>query len=74
MTIEEETHRQRARSFGEAADLYERYRPGYPAALYAHIAAAVPGPRVLEIGAGTGIATRQLLAVGLDVVALEPDP
>ncbi|WP_051367081.1 class I SAM-dependent methyltransferase [Hamadaea tsunoensis] len=74
MTTAEEANESRARSFGAAADLYERYRPGYPAALFAHIAAQVPGPRVLEIGAGTGIATRELLAAGLDVTALEPDP
>ncbi|TXH21112.1 MAG: ubiquinone/menaquinone biosynthesis protein, partial [Mycobacterium sp.] len=33
------------------------------------------GPvRVLDVGAGTGIASRQLIARGAELVALEPDP
>jgi SAM-dependent methyltransferase len=63
----------RALSFGQAADAYERYRPTYPAALTADVAALVPGRRVLEVGAGTGKATRALLAAGLDVHCVEPD-
>ena len=30
--------------------------------------------RVLDVGAGTGIASRQLIAHGAELVALEPDP
>jgi trans-aconitate methyltransferase len=34
-----------------------------------------PGARTLEIGAGSGIATRRLLELGADpLVAIEPDP
>jgi SAM-dependent methyltransferase len=33
-----------------------------------------PGSRVLEIGPGTGQVTLRLLALGADVVAVEPDP
>jgi SAM-dependent methyltransferase len=66
--------RQRARSFGAAAQLYEQARPSYPAQLFAHIAAALPGPRVLEVGAGTGKATVGLAALGLELTCIEPDP
>ncbi|WP_423141773.1 class I SAM-dependent methyltransferase [Parablastomonas sp. CN1-191] len=61
--------------FGRDAALYDRARSAYPGALYAAIAARLPaGPRVLEIGAGTGLATRGL--AGLEpsrLVLVEPD-
>jgi SAM-dependent methyltransferase len=66
--------RQLALSFGSAADLYDRARPGYPDGLFSHIAAELPGPRVLEVGAGTGKATSGLVSAGLDVTCIEPDP
>ncbi|MER7769579.1 methyltransferase domain-containing protein [Kitasatospora sp. NPDC096140] len=64
--------RLRARSFGVAAAAYQAGRPGYPQAL---IGSAVPreARRVLDLGAGTGKATRLLVEAGLDVVAVEPD-
>jgi SAM-dependent methyltransferase len=63
----------RARSFGAAAEIYERARPGYPDAAVDWL---VPeGARtVLDLGAGTGKLTRSLAARGLDVVAVEPLP
>jgi SAM-dependent methyltransferase len=63
----------RARSFGAAADVYERARPGYPDAAVDWL---VPkGARtVLDLGAGTGKLTRALAARGVDVVAVEPLP
>lgn len=60
--------------FDEAAELYDRARPGYPAALYddlATLAGIGPGCRVLEIGAGTGKATLPLAERGCEVVAVE---
>ncbi len=63
--------------FGEVAEEYERHRPDYPGALIDElvmIAGVGPGDPALEIGAGTGKATRHLLWRGLDVTALEPDP
>ena len=64
----------RARSFGQVAELYERWRPGYPDALYADVLNLGPGGRVLEAGAGTGRATLALARRGASVVAVEPDP
>jgi SAM-dependent methyltransferase len=61
----------RARSFGAAADVYERSRPLYPDAAIDWL---VPeGARtVLDLGAGTGKLTRSLTKRGLEVVAVEP--
>lgn len=65
--------RQRAESFGSAAARYDRHRPRYPAELIADLV-AYQGIRVLDVGAGTGIAGAQLRAAGADVLAVEPDP
>jgi SAM-dependent methyltransferase len=64
-----------ANSFGQAADLYDRARPGYPAEAiqWALAAAEPPAARVADLGAGTGIMTRQLIGLGYDVLAIEPD-
>ncbi|WP_432482190.1 class I SAM-dependent methyltransferase [Kineococcus esterisolvens] len=62
-----------ARSFGAAAAVYERARPGYPAGALDWV--LPPGARrVLDLGAGTGKLTRLLVARGLEVVAVEPTP
>jgi SAM-dependent methyltransferase len=62
------------RQFGECAEVYDRVRPGYPRDLFARLAAYVPaGGTVVEVGAGTGIATRELLRQGWSVIAVEPD-
>lgn len=61
-----------ALSFGSAADLYDRIRPTYPPeALRWALAGA--GPRIVDLGAGTGIMTRVLVGLGYDVTAVEPD-
>jgi SAM-dependent methyltransferase len=61
----------RARSFGAAADAYERARPEYPEAAVDWLLPA--GARtVLDLAAGTGKLTRALVARGLEVVAVEP--
>ncbi|MEU9337013.1 class I SAM-dependent methyltransferase [Streptomyces sp. NPDC048290] len=71
----EESRRSRlSRIFDEDAELYDRARPGYPAALYddlAELAGAGPGSRVLEVGCGTGQATVPLVRRGCRVVAVE---
>ena len=69
--------RERRLVFGEVADVYDRVRPSYPDALIDVVIDAgnvAPGDRLLEIGAGTGKATRAFLARGLAVTAIEPDP
>ena len=67
------TDRARADSFGAAARLYDARRPGYPNQLIADLLSR-GAQRVLDVGAGTGIASRQLLDNGADVLAVEPDP
>ena len=62
-----------AESFGADAERYDRARPGYPAALVEQIAAASPGPGVLDVGCGTGIAARQFQAAGCRVLGVDPD-
>jgi len=62
-------------SFDNVADVYERSRPGYAPAALAWLAERLgigPGRRVLDLAAGTGKLTRQLLALGAEVVAVEP--
>ncbi len=60
-----------ATSFGPAADIYERGRPGYPAAALDWL---LPPhrPRVVDLGAGTGKLTRQIRDRGLQVTAVDP--
>jgi SAM-dependent methyltransferase len=65
----------RALSFGVMAEAYERYRPGYPGRLFDLVAdyAGRPIRTALEIGAGTGKATRLFAGRGVAVTATEPD-
>jgi protein-L-isoaspartate O-methyltransferase len=69
------TDRERLRAtFDQAAELYDRARPGYPPALFddlAELAGAGAGRRVLEIGPGTGQATVPLPSAGCRIVAVE---
>ena len=67
-------HRQTAESFGADPDRYDRARPSYPVALVERIVAASPGPDVLDVGCGTGIAARQCQAAGCRVLGVDPDP
>ena len=63
-----------ARSFGSVAELYEANRPPYAEAAVDWVAARLPLHDVLDLAAGTGKLTRQLVEHGARVVAVEPDP
>jgi len=63
--------------FGEVAEQYDRARPSYPDELFDAVIAhggLTPGGTALEIGAGTGKATRGFTSRGVTVHALEPSP
>jgi ubiquinone/menaquinone biosynthesis C-methylase UbiE len=62
----------RARSFGTVAEAYDRGRPSYPAEAVAWLAGG-DAKVVLELGAGTGKLTRELVDQGHAVFATEPD-
>ncbi|WDP98065.1 class I SAM-dependent methyltransferase [Micromonospora chalcea] len=68
-----------ALSFGAAAAEYDRFRPRYPRAALRWALDGLSDARVVDLGAGTGILTRGLLALTADgtvgqVVPVEPDP
>lgn len=69
------TRETRRMSFNADAAAYRRGRPPYPDAVFDLLAQRCglrPGVRVLEIGAGPGLATGPLLAAGAHVAAVEP--
>jgi SAM-dependent methyltransferase len=63
------------RVFNEVPELYDRVRPTYPDELFGDLV-AITGmdgrSSVLEVGCGTGQATRSLAALGCSVTAVEP--
>lgn len=66
--------------FSDRVADYVKHRPDYPpAALAAALGATDPDPRtgtgliVADVGAGTGISTRQLADLGARVIAVEPN-
>jgi SAM-dependent methyltransferase len=66
-----------AATFDRAADLYQRARPEYPAALFDRLVDVTglrPGGRLLEIGAATGKATLPLARRGYRITCIEPGP
>jgi SAM-dependent methyltransferase len=65
----------RALSFGAVAESYERFRPGYPVELVDMVLSYAGRPirTALEIGAGTGKATRVFAQSGIMITATEPD-
>jgi SAM-dependent methyltransferase len=66
----------RALSFGPVAPAYERFRPGYPGEVADQVLAYAGRPvrTALEVGAGTGKATRVFASRGVAVTATDPDP
>lgn len=66
-----------AKGFAREADAYERARPAYAQEAIDWIGERTglgPGRTVVDVGAGTGKLTRQLVATGARVVAVEPIP
>ena len=62
------------RTFDEVARLYNEIRPRYPDALFEKLMAVAglqPGSTLLEIGPGTGQATRPLAMKGFAITAIE---
>ena len=62
-----------AESFGADPARYDRARPRYPQEVVARIAAACPGPDLLDVGIGTGILARALVAEGCRVLGVDVD-
>jgi SAM-dependent methyltransferase len=60
-------------SFGAAAAHYDRSRPSYPGTAISWALGDSP-LRVVDLGAGTGLLTRAVMAHGHTVVPVEPDP
>jgi SAM-dependent methyltransferase len=64
-------------TFDRVADVYDATRPGYPAALFTDLQGHCrldAGTRVLEVGCGTGQATRVLAGLGCHVQCIELGP
>ncbi|MFD7691254.1 class I SAM-dependent methyltransferase [Streptomyces sp. NPDC059781] len=76
MTTPRADHLTRAHSFNAAAARYAANRPSYPPALFDTVeeltGRPLAGSRVVDVGAGTGMATAHLHARGADVIAVEP--
>jgi SAM-dependent methyltransferase len=69
----ERADRELSSSFGAAAVAYAEHRPDYALAAVEWALKPAPGRRVLDLGAGTGKLTAMLIALGVEVVAVEPD-
>ena len=64
-----------AKGFASAADIYERGRPGYAPEAVAWVCERLgigPGRTVLDLAAGTGKLTRDLVPTGATLIAVEP--
>jgi SAM-dependent methyltransferase len=72
--VEQGDRRQLSSSFGAAAVAYAEHRPDYAEAAVRWALEGAPGPRVLDLGAGTGKLTAGLVSLGAEVTAVEPDP
>ena len=71
--VDDETRRSHGFAFDRAAEVYARSRPGYPPESAAWLAGTTPR-QVLDLGAGTGALTAELVGLGHRVVAADPSP
>ncbi len=72
--VDDEVRLRRRHSFDEDPGNYDAARPDYPERVYEVLrerCGLAPGTRVLEVGPGTGQATRRLVGAGASVVAVE---
>lgn len=70
-------HQEARRGFQAGASAYERGRPSYPGEVIEWLIGRLglkPGRVVLDVGAGTGKLTRELVASGAEILAVEPVP
>jgi SAM-dependent methyltransferase len=58
--------------FAREAEIYARSRPSYHPALVEHVVASYGSGTIVDLGAGTGIFTGQLIAAGCSPIAVEP--
>jgi SAM-dependent methyltransferase len=66
---------QRSRLFDQQAEAYDRFRPTYPDAVIDELLGPVPaGLDVLDVGCGTGIASREIAQRGAKVLGVELAP
>jgi hypothetical protein len=76
-TVDDSKRSDRGRLFEQVPELYDRVRPGYPSELFAdlvHITGIADDASILEVGCGTGQATRPLAELGYNITAVEPGP
>jgi 16S rRNA A1518/A1519 N6-dimethyltransferase RsmA/KsgA/DIM1 with predicted DNA glycosylase/AP lyase activity len=62
------------KTFDQVALLYDKARPRYPDELFSALVEAIRlqnGAKLLEIGPGTGVATKPLADRGFDITAIE---
>jgi SAM-dependent methyltransferase len=65
------------RRFRTTVPYYARYRLGYPDSLIARVAAFAglrPGDKVMDLGSGPGLLAIPFARLGLDVLAVDPEP
>src|SRR3984957_2709256 len=66
---------ERSRLFDEQADAYDRFRPTYPDAVIDELLGPLPaGQDILDVGCGTGIASRQMAQRGANGLGGELAP
>jgi SAM-dependent methyltransferase len=67
--------RERSKLFDRQAEAYDRFRPTYPDPVIDELLGPVPaGLDVLDVGCGTGIASRQMAQRGAKVLGVELAP